>query len=52
MREYCRSWPAQREVTVKGIHFIQEDSANEIGAALRAWLSSWTSGLPENDARE
>jgi haloalkane dehalogenase len=38
MREYCRSWPAQREVTVKGIHFIQEDSPNEIGAALRAWL--------------
>ncbi len=38
MREYCRRWPAQREVTVKGIHFIQEDSANEIGAALRAWL--------------
>jgi haloalkane dehalogenase len=38
MREYCRRWPAQREVTVKGIHFVQEDSANEIGAALRTWL--------------
>ncbi len=37
-REYCRSWPNQTEVTVKGSHFIQEDSPNEIGQALRAWL--------------
>jgi haloalkane dehalogenase len=33
-REFCRSWPNQTEVTVKGIHFIQEDSPAEIGAAL------------------
>ena len=33
-REYCRRWPNQREVTVKGIHFIQEDSPHEIGRAL------------------
>ena len=25
-REFCRSLPAQREVTVKGLHFLQEDS--------------------------
>ena len=31
-REYCRKWPNQREVTVKGVHFIQEDSPHEIGA--------------------
>ena len=30
-RELCRSWPHQREVTVKGSHFIQEDSPDEIG---------------------
>ena len=36
-REFCRKWPNQREVTVKGVHFIQEDSPHEIGAALADW---------------
>ena len=36
-REFCRSWPNQTEVTVPGIHFVQEDSADEIGQAVRAW---------------
>jgi len=36
-REFCRTWPNQREVTVPGIHFVQEDSADEIGSALRDW---------------
>jgi haloalkane dehalogenase len=36
-REFCRTWPHQREVTVKGSHFIQEDSPHEIGAALADW---------------
>jgi haloalkane dehalogenase len=35
---YCRTWPNQSEVTVKGIHFIQEDSPDEIGSAIAAWL--------------
>ncbi len=38
-REFCRSWPNQREVTVKGAHFIQEDSPHEIGAAISEWLA-------------
>ena len=38
-REFCRSWPNQTEVTVKGAHFIQEDSADEIGQAIREWMS-------------
>jgi haloalkane dehalogenase len=29
-----RTWPNQTEVTVKGIHFVQEDSPIEIGAAV------------------
>ena len=33
-REFCRSWPNQSEVTVKGLHFIQEDSPDEIGTAI------------------
>jgi haloalkane dehalogenase len=37
-REFCRTWPNQAEVTVAGIHFIQEDSADEIGRALRRWM--------------
>ena len=37
-REFCRSWPNQTEVTVRGIHFIQEDSPDEIGRAIAGWL--------------
>lgn len=36
-REFVRSWPNQREVTVKGLHFIQEDSPHEIGGAIADW---------------
>jgi len=36
-REFCRSWPNQTEVTVKGLHFVQEDSPEEIGRAVAAW---------------
>ena len=39
-REFCRTWRNQTEVTVHGSHFIQEDSPNEIGEALAAWLKS------------
>ncbi|MFK7977153.1 MAG: haloalkane dehalogenase [Halioglobus sp.] len=38
-REFCRSWPNQQEVTVKGTHFIQEDSPNEIGQAVAEWAA-------------
>ena len=37
-REYCRSWPNQKEVTVPGKHFVQEDSPSEIGKAIAEWL--------------
>ncbi len=33
-RDFIRSWPNQTEITVAGSHFIQEDSPNEIGAAV------------------
>lgn len=36
-REFCRGWPNQREVTVRGSHFIQEDSPHEIGDAIAGW---------------
>ena len=37
-RDYCRQWPNQHEVTVRGSHFIQEDSPHEIGGAIAGWL--------------
>lgn len=39
-REICRSWPNQTEITVPGIHFIQEDSGEQIGAAIASWLGA------------
>ena len=38
VRDFCRTWPDQAEVTVPGLHFIQEDSGAEIGRAIAAWL--------------
>jgi haloalkane dehalogenase len=37
-REFCRAWPNQTEVTVPGIHFVQEDSGDAIGRAVADWL--------------
>jgi haloalkane dehalogenase len=34
-RDFCRTWSAQREVTVRGLHFLQEDSPHEIWAGNR-----------------
>lgn len=38
LREFCRTWPNQTEVTVRGSHFVQEDSPEEIGRAIADWL--------------
>lgn len=37
-RDFARSWPNLTEVTVKGSHFIQEDSPDEIGQAINDWM--------------
>jgi haloalkane dehalogenase len=37
-RDFCRTWPNQREVTVSGRHFIQEDSPDEIGSAVAEFV--------------
>ncbi len=39
-REFCRNWPNQQEMTVPGLHFIQEDSGTEIGRELARWLAT------------
>ena len=38
-REFCRTWPNQQEVTVPGLHFIQEDSPAEIGRAIADFVT-------------
>ncbi len=40
IRDFCRSWKNQTEVTVKGIHFIQEDSPDDIGKAISTWYKN------------
>ena len=40
LRDFCRSWRNQTEVTVKGSHFIQEDSGAAIGQAIAGWMTA------------
>ena len=39
-REFARTWLNQREITVKGIHYLQEDAPVEIGTALAEFVKS------------
>ena len=43
--EFCRTWPNQTEVKVKGMHFLQEDSPDEIGKALQEFVKSTRSSV-------
>ena len=36
--DFARRLPAQTEVTVAGVHFLQEDSPDEIGRAIAGWM--------------
>ena len=38
IREATKDWPNQESVTVRGHHFLQEDSGAEIGRAIAAWM--------------
>jgi haloalkane dehalogenase len=40
VRDYVRAWPNLSEVTVAGSHFIQEDSPDQIGEAIRDWYAA------------
>jgi len=37
-REFCRRWPNQTEVTVPGVHYVQEDNPDLVGTAVSRWL--------------
>jgi haloalkane dehalogenase len=41
-REFCRNWSNQDEVTVRGSHFLQEDSPDAIERAIAAWYKRLT----------
>jgi haloalkane dehalogenase len=36
--DFVRTWPNQTEVSVPGVHFLQEDSPDEIGAAVASFV--------------
>jgi len=38
--DFARGLPAQTEVTVAGIHYLQEDSPHEIGQAIAGWMKT------------
>jgi haloalkane dehalogenase len=38
--DFVRSLPAQTEVTVAGVHYVQEDSPDEIGRAIASWIGA------------
>ena len=42
LAEYAKTWPNQTQVSVKGLHFIQEDSPVEIADAILAWIENFS----------
>ena len=38
-REFCRAWPNQQTVLVKGAHFLQEEAPQEVGDATARFVS-------------
>lgn len=50
-REICRRWPKHTEVAVKGLHFIQEDSPDEIGQAVAEFVRRVGAGRSLNSNR-
>jgi len=42
-RDYCWTWANQIEITVSGIHFVQENSRAEIGGAVGDWIRNFRS---------
>src|SRR5215469_523696 len=42
--DFARGLPAQSEVTVAGVHYLQEDSPDEIGRAIADWMGRWADG--------
>lgn len=43
-REFCRAWPNQETVLVKGSHFLQEEAPQEVGEATARFVSKVLAG--------
>jgi haloalkane dehalogenase len=43
-REFCRAWPNQQQVTVKGSHFLMEDSPAEVADATARFIAKVLAG--------
>ena len=43
-REFCRAWPNQQTVMVKGSHFLQEEAPREVGEATARFVSRVLAG--------
>jgi haloalkane dehalogenase len=43
-REFCRRFPNQKEVTVEGAHFLQEDAPEAVGGAIARFLGEVLAG--------
>jgi len=43
-REFCRTWPNQETVQVKGAHFLQEETPDEVGRALARFVAKVRAG--------
>ena len=43
-REFCRTWPNQEEITVKGAHFLQEEAPHEVGEATARFVAKILAG--------
>ena len=50
--DFARSLPAQTEVTVAGVHFVQEDSPDEIGRAIAGWMEDLQRSQQQHSARQ
>jgi haloalkane dehalogenase len=38
-REFCRAWPNQEQITIKGAHFLQEEAPDEVGEAIARFIA-------------
>jgi haloalkane dehalogenase len=43
-REFCRAWPNQEQVTIKGAHFLQEEAPDEVGEAIARFVAKVLAG--------
>ena len=43
-REFCRAWPNQEQVIIKGAHFLQEEAPREVGEAIARFVAKVLAG--------